>query len=424
MGMNRKENGTDNRIQAPAPEGLFDACRAEAMVLNKTVADDPAYRGKIYGRYNSETATIHALFREDDLPEENRTAFLDCVGLATDAAHFAATLRGEETKSDCAYLGAWFEDGWRFIKNDAARTPILIREEFSFVQKAFSRNAGLLETDRLLSRTAVLIGTGSVGGFAALDLARAGVGRFVLIDEDTFAIHNLSRHILDLREIGSFKVDAVKRAILAVNPLAKVRIFRGRIQEAPEALFEDIAEGEGVVISGADNRAAGALANALAARLGIPFVAVGLWTRACVGEIFCWSPKSGLPTYAEAFAGMLEADRPETHRQYFTSVAEEETLRAEPGINTDITFVTALGVTLGRDLLQENEKDYHPRVAQWLTNYTLVCNTNRPDIGGAQCAFFPEPLKITTRKDGIWLREAGAAAKLTISCDAPEGEVA
>ena len=62
-----------------------------------------------------------------------------------------------------------------------------------------------------------------------------------------------------------------------------------------------------------------------------------------------------------------------------------------------------------------HESRYTPRVYDHLTNYTLVCNTNLTELGGERAALFPAPLYITTKEDGIWLKEKGDAACLTIS---------
>ena len=58
----------------------------------------------------------------------------------------------------------------------------------------FSRNTGILESDIMLKKGVVIIGCGSVGSLVALELARAGVGRFFLIDMDSLGYHNICRH--------------------------------------------------------------------------------------------------------------------------------------------------------------------------------------------------------------------------------------
>ena len=81
--------------------------------------------------------------------------------------------------------------------------------------------AGSLEK---LSQTSVcVIGLGGVGSYAAESLARAGVGRFLLIDFDVVGETNLNRQIIALSEtVGIAKTEVMKRRILSINPDAWV----------------------------------------------------------------------------------------------------------------------------------------------------------------------------------------------------------
>ena len=94
--------------------------------------------------------------------------------------------------------------------------------EYTLEKNLFSRNTGILETDWMMDKCAFMLGCGSVGSLVALELARAGVGTFVLIDNDIVEYHNLCRHQCGVHEVGSFKVDVMKKRILDINPHATV----------------------------------------------------------------------------------------------------------------------------------------------------------------------------------------------------------
>ncbi len=51
---------------------------------------------------------------------------------------------------------------------------------------------------KLKNSTVAVFGIGGVGGYAAEAIARCGVGKIVLIDNDTVDISNLNRQILAL----------------------------------------------------------------------------------------------------------------------------------------------------------------------------------------------------------------------------------
>lgn len=76
----------------------------------------------------------------------------------------------------------------------------------------------------LATKTVGIVGCGSVGSKVAISLARSGVSAFRLIDGDVFMPGNVVRNGLDLRASGVGKVEAVRQAILEVNPSADVKV--------------------------------------------------------------------------------------------------------------------------------------------------------------------------------------------------------
>lgn len=90
------------------------------------------------------------------------------------------------------------------------RTEILIGKD----------NIALLKTKRI-----AVIGLGGVGSYAAEALARAGIGRFLLIDFDVVNLSNLNRQLLALHSsIEQNKTELMKQRILDINPKAEVEI--------------------------------------------------------------------------------------------------------------------------------------------------------------------------------------------------------
>ena len=63
----------------------------------------------------------------------------------------------------------------------------------------FARNAPVLETDALAAKRVLCVGLGSGGSTVADLLARSGVGRFVLWDNDSLEPHNVARHVCSAR---------------------------------------------------------------------------------------------------------------------------------------------------------------------------------------------------------------------------------
>ncbi|MDD5924128.1 MAG: tRNA threonylcarbamoyladenosine dehydratase [Clostridia bacterium] len=68
-----------------------------------------------------------------------------------------------------------------------------------------------------------LFGVGGVGGFVAEALARCGVQRLTLVDDDTVNITNLNRQIIALHStIGKYKTETMAERIKDINPNAEV----------------------------------------------------------------------------------------------------------------------------------------------------------------------------------------------------------
>jgi tRNA A37 threonylcarbamoyladenosine dehydratase len=91
---------------------------------------------------------------------------------------------------------------------------------------AFSRTELLIgeEGVALLKQSTVAIfGVGGVGSFTAEALARTGVSKFHLYDNDSVVLTNINRQIIaTYKTIGRVKVEVMKERILEINPDAIV----------------------------------------------------------------------------------------------------------------------------------------------------------------------------------------------------------
>ncbi len=97
---------------------------------------------------------------------------------------------------------------------------------------AFSRTELLLGPHSLqrLSRARVAVfGIGGVGSFTVEALARSGVGRLVLVDDDDVCLTNINRQLhATTRTVGQAKVELMKQRVLEINPRAQVQAFKVR----------------------------------------------------------------------------------------------------------------------------------------------------------------------------------------------------
>ena len=269
-------------------------------------------------------------------------------------------------------------------------------ETYALKLDVFSRNTGILESDVMLEKGAIFIGCGSVGSLVALELAKSGVGRFFLIDSDILGYHNLCRHQCGMYDVGRYKTEALRDRILQINPYAEVITRNMIIQDVPVDELYNFCKKDCIFVGGADNREGDLYANNIAIMANVPFMSIGCWERAFAGEIFYCLP-SGMPTYYDFMvaSGNMSA-RVSQNRRFYTTEEELEKVSFEPGISADISFVTIIAVKMAIDLLNRDNLNYTQRIVPHLTQYTLICNTNNPAIGGEMAEIFSYPLQVTT----------------------------
>lgn len=91
---------------------------------------------------------------------------------------------------------------------------------------AFSRTEMLIGAEglrKLHSARVAVFGLGGVGSYAAEALARSGVGRFLLVDNDLVSQSNINRQIhATYKTIGMRKTILMQERILEINPLAQI----------------------------------------------------------------------------------------------------------------------------------------------------------------------------------------------------------
>ena len=96
------------------------------------------------------------------------------------------------------------------------------------MQKEFSRTEQLLgkkAMETLAQSYVAVFGIGGVGAYAVEGLARCGVGRFMLVDNDHICLTNINRQIhASSLTVGQPKVTVMRERILSINPLAEVRV--------------------------------------------------------------------------------------------------------------------------------------------------------------------------------------------------------
>ena len=94
--------------------------------------------------------------------------------------------------------------------------------------------------EKLNNTKVAIFGLGGVGSFVLEGLVRAGIGNFVLIDDDKICLTNLNRQILATRKpVGQPKVEVAKQRILDINPNANVEIHKEFFMPETEGILDN-----------------------------------------------------------------------------------------------------------------------------------------------------------------------------------------
>ncbi|MDB5530072.1 MAG: thiamine biosynthesis protein ThiF [Devosia sp.] len=122
-----------------------------------------------------------------------------------------------------------------------------------------NRNLGFVDAEgqeKLRKATVFVCGTGGMGGAAVLALARAGVGKLILADIDTFEIGNMNRQVFAFMDtVGQHKAQATAEIVRTINPEIETVIYG---DDWPDHVGESVAAAA-VTINGTDDLAAGLL---------------------------------------------------------------------------------------------------------------------------------------------------------------------
>ena len=109
---------------------------------------------------------------------------------------------------------------------------------------------------RFSSATVAVCGLGGLGSNIAIALARAGIGKLLLIDFDRVDITNLHRQQYKANQIGLYKTDALAENLLEIAPYTEIKTVTTKITEEN---FADLLKEAAVVCEAFDNAEAKAM---------------------------------------------------------------------------------------------------------------------------------------------------------------------
>lgn len=224
-------------------------------------------------------------------------------------------------------------------------------------EEVFERVSGIVDTDYLADTTVTIVGLGTTGSTIATELAKCGVGTFHLFDPDHLEVHNISRHVCDLRDIGRQKTAAVAERVKGRHPGATIHTYTVDVTVARQYLRKAILDSNCVVVC-TDTQISRAVVNEEAVAAETTAVYGGAYERAYGGDVMRVRSDGQGPCYSCVFgtpdANAQAARNSDGSIDYSqASDAGNEDFNAEPGLSVDVGFIALLQTRYVLDTLLE-----------------------------------------------------------------------
>ena len=113
------------------------------------------------------------------------------------------------------------------------------------------KDVGIVGQKKIINAKVLIVGVGGLGCPITDYLSRAGVGTIGIVDFDKVNLSNIHRqNLYNLKDIGKYKVDAVKEKIKSVNPFTKIISYKKKILDKE---LNNIIKNFDIVVDGSDN---------------------------------------------------------------------------------------------------------------------------------------------------------------------------
>ncbi len=158
--------------------------------------------------------------------------------------------------------------------------------------RTFDRVGGVYDLSRLKRSRIICVGTGGAASYIE-ELARCGVGQFVLIDPDIVTETNIATQAVYRKDLGRPKVVCLKERILDIHPGAQVVTRQRRLEELGDddfsaILHADLGQGPpkvSVLCGLTDSFPAQARVNRLALQFGVPSLNAQVYAQGKGAEV-------------------------------------------------------------------------------------------------------------------------------------------
>ncbi len=128
------------------------------------------------------------------------------------------------------------------------------------MRKALELRQGKVLQQKFSAATIAVCGLGGLGSNIAVSLARAGIGKLILIDFDRVDVTNLHRQQYKASQIGMYKTEALSENLKEIAPYIELEVHALRIDENTTL---ELLEDADIICEAFDNAEAKAMLTSL-----------------------------------------------------------------------------------------------------------------------------------------------------------------
>jgi molybdopterin/thiamine biosynthesis adenylyltransferase len=228
---------------------------------------------------------VHAATRRAALSTPALRAQISTGFVLPQSGHYFALTFASDLSDRAREAGIPAVAGW-LVDTEAAH-PVSASVESD--QLGVAQLVPLWPADILQTKTATVVGTGSIGSAAANALAAAGIGTLNLVDHDRLLSHNLIRHTSSPKHVGKKKVDALKIEIESLRP--DTRVNAHPIDVISDANYmRNLLQSADIVLCATDGIASRRTTGHLARRAGKTAILACVLEGGSLGEVMRLRP--------------------------------------------------------------------------------------------------------------------------------------
>jgi molybdopterin/thiamine biosynthesis adenylyltransferase len=243
------------------------------------------------------------------------------------------------------------------------------------------RRKSLIESHLLQEVSVLVIGLGTGGAQTAVELAKSGVGNFILVDSDRLDIGNVTRHNAGISHAGRRKVYVARDLLLEKNPSVVVRTFPISADWNSYELICQMVREANLVLCATDSRKSKLFINHICVKERKTAIYGGAFTRAYGGQVLRVRPGRS-PCYQCFVMGMpeQEADYEISSEAQAQEIAyADHPVAVEPGLSIDVAPISIMMAKLAlQELIDGKESTLHVLDKDFTAPWYLWLNRPEP----------------------------------------------